>query len=220
MAVYKMTPTKSNLLKAKNTLQLMRDGYDIMDKKRVVLLREMMSRIETARELEKQFSEETEKLYHVLEELTVTMGESALRDIARTIPEKGGVKIHYEKVMGVPIPSIDFPEEKLQLTYGFLETNPLMDQAGYEMNKILDLIFRLAEMETTVYNLALEIKKAQKRTNSLDKVQIPKYESMISYINQTLEEKEREEFFRTKQIKRIQSSKPKRIRLKEIKEEE
>ena len=59
----------------------------------------------------------------------------------------------------------------------------------------------LAELENSVYKLAMEIKKTQKRANALDKIQIPKYESTIKYIEEVLEEKEREDFFRLKKVK-------------------
>jgi len=46
MAVYKITPTKANLIKSKNSLQFAKKGYELLDKKRTVLIREMMSLID------------------------------------------------------------------------------------------------------------------------------------------------------------------------------
>ena len=39
-------PTKGNLMLAKNSLALARQGYDLMDKKRNILIRELMDLIE------------------------------------------------------------------------------------------------------------------------------------------------------------------------------
>jgi len=61
-------------------------------------------------------------------------------------------------------------------------------------NRIRRLIYKLAEVENSVYKLAMEIKKTQKRTNALEKIQIPKYSSTIKYIEEVLEEKERRIF--------------------------
>lgn len=44
-------------------------------------------------------------------------------------------------------------------------------------------------METSVYKLAMEIKKTQKRTNALERIQIPKYKEIVKGITETLEEK-------------------------------
>ena len=38
-------PTKGNLMLAKNSLALARQGYELMDKKRNILLKELMSQI-------------------------------------------------------------------------------------------------------------------------------------------------------------------------------
>ena len=58
-----------------------------------------------------------------------------------------------------------------------------------------------AQIETTAYKLSLEIKKTQKSANALDKIQIPRLKGEIKYIQDTIEEKEREEFFRLKKVK-------------------
>ncbi len=42
-------PTKGNLILAKNSLKLSRQGYELMDKKRNILIREMMDLIDQAR---------------------------------------------------------------------------------------------------------------------------------------------------------------------------
>lgn len=63
------------------------------------------------------------------------------------------------------------------------------------------LIYELAEIENAVYKIAMEIKKTGKRANALDKIQIPRYEEAVKYIQDVLEEKEREDFFRLKKVK-------------------
>ena len=41
-------PTKGNLIAAKNSLALAKQGYDLMDKKRNILIRELMDLIDEA----------------------------------------------------------------------------------------------------------------------------------------------------------------------------
>ena len=47
-------PTKGNLMLAKNSLALARQGYDLMDKKRNILIRELMDLIEEARTIQEE----------------------------------------------------------------------------------------------------------------------------------------------------------------------
>ena len=44
-------PTKGNLILAKNSLKLSRQGYELMDKKRNILIREMMNLINQAKDI-------------------------------------------------------------------------------------------------------------------------------------------------------------------------
>ena len=47
-------PTKGNLILAKNSLALSRQGYDLMDKKRNILIRELMDLIEQAADIQRR----------------------------------------------------------------------------------------------------------------------------------------------------------------------
>lgn len=76
-----------------------------------------------------------------------------------------------------------------------------MDIAAKKFLEIKYLIYELAEIENAVFKIAMEIKKTGKRANALDKIQIPRYEEAVKYIQDVLEEKEREDFFRLKKVK-------------------
>lgn len=75
------------------------------------------------------------------------------------------------------------------------------------MHEIRYLIYELAEVEIAVFRLAEEIKKTQKRANALDKIQIPKFTVIVKSIENTLAEKEREDFFRLKKVKGLKEKK-------------
>ncbi|MBQ1381617.1 MAG: V-type ATP synthase subunit D, partial [Ruminococcus sp.] len=64
------------------------------------------------------------------------------------------------------------------------------------------LTVELAEIENSVYRLAVSIKKTQKRANALKNIMIPRFEETVKFITDALDEKDREEFSRLKVIKR------------------
>lgn len=103
--------------------------------------------------------------------------------------------------MGVEIPSIDYEEKKAATEYDFFTTPSCLDDAYLKFNEVKNLTIRLAEIENSVYRLASNIKKTQKRANSLKNIMIPRYEKISADIQNVLEEKEREEFTRLKVIK-------------------
>jgi V/A-type H+-transporting ATPase subunit D len=201
MGIYKITPTKANLIKSKNSLRFAKKGYELLDRKRTLLIREMMSLIDEARNLQEEIEIEFNKAYNALKFANVTMGTENVEEIARSIEREKDFTILTKSVMGVEIPIIKIQEVNPTAEYGFFRTNPAYDKAVLSFNRIRRLIYKLAEVENSVYKLAMEIKKTQKRTNALEKIQIPKYSSTIKYIEEVLEEKEREDFFRLKRIK-------------------
>lgn len=201
MAVYKMTPTKANLIKAKNSLQFAKKGYELLDRKRTVLIREMMGLIDKVSVLEEKIDISFKEAYEALKLANITMGTESVKELALSVPKEEDFDILFKSVMGVEIPYIKDEDKPSSIEYGFFRTNPAFDKAVLNFNEIRKTTYELAQVENSVYKLAMEIKKTQKRANALDKIQIPKYSQTIKYIDEVLEEKEREDFFRLKRVK-------------------
>ena len=201
MSAYKMTPTKANLIKAKNSLSFAKKGYELLDRKRTVLIREMMSLIDKAAYVQEKIDREFSQAYEALKLANITMGTDAIEELSKSIEKEKDFSILFNSVMGVETPMIKRPVVKFTTEYGFFRTNPAFDKTVLKFMDIKELIYELAEVENSVYKLAIEIKKTQKRANALDKIQIPRYSATIKYIEEVLEEKEREDFFRLKRVK-------------------
>lgn len=194
-------PTKANLIKAKNMLGFSVKGFDLLDKKRNVLIREMMSLIDRAGSIQREIQEVYKEAYEALRFANVTLGVSSVEETAISIPHSEDYQVLLTSVMGVEIPEVRYKMDKFQVSYGFFRTNAALDTAVRKFRKVRFLTYELAEVETKVYKLAMEIRKTQKRANALEKIQIPKYKALVKKIEDTLEEKEREDFFRLKRVK-------------------
>ena len=197
----KIVPTKANLLATKSQLEFAKKGYDLLDKKRTVLIKEMMDLNKKASAIQESIEEAFTKSYTALEEATITMGSDALYEIARSTPKEEEYNVISRSVMGVEIPEIKYQKTDLKTDYSIHKTTTAFDAASNDMHNIRYLIYELAQVETSVFRLAQEIKKTQKRANALDKIQIPKYTKIVTEIENILAEKEREDFFRLKKVK-------------------
>lgn len=197
-----LTPTKANLIKSQSMLTFTRQGYQLLDKKRNVLIREMMDMIEEVERLQKEIDQVFREVYEALEHALLTMGESTVMEIALSIPRDEQLTVLSTSVMNVEIPKIHYVDKALSPAYGFYRTNSAIDLIVAKMAEARRLVYHLAEVENTVFRLALEIKRTSKRANALDKIQIPKYEHLTKWIEESLEEKEREDFFRLKRLKK------------------
>ncbi len=192
-------PTKGNLIKARKTLSLCRLGYDLMDRKRNILIREMMQLMDKAKALRNSIENTYKEAYAALQDANITLG--VIDKIARSVPIEDGIKITYRSVMGVEIPNVTIERKRIDVPYGFYSTNSQLDKAYVSFSKVKDMTVLLAEVDNSIYRLATAIKKAQRRANALQNILIPRYEEMVKYILESLEEKEREEFSRLKVIK-------------------
>lgn len=192
-------PTKGNLMSLKKSLSLANKGYELMDRKRNILVREVMSMMEEVRQLRDKLEATYHAAYRALQEANITLG--AISDIAQSIPLDNGLSKSLRSVMGVELPTVSYQKQPLRLSYGIASTNTKFDFAFQSFIKARDLTVRLAEVENSLYRLANGIRKAQKRANALRNVAIPDFEAQIKFISDSLEEKEREEFTRLKLLK-------------------
>ena len=189
----KIAATKANLLALKDAYNFAEKGYELLDKKRTVLIKEIMDRNKEAADLQEKIEESFKKSYESLLEASIKMSHSIAKEKEYEIVSKS--------VMGVEIPKIKYESEELKTEYSLHNTTVAFDIASLDMHNIKYLIYQLAEIETSIFRLAQEIKKTGKKANALEKVQIPKYKKMINDIENELEEKERDDFFRLKKVK-------------------
>lgn len=202
-------PTKGNLILAKNSLQLSKQGYELMDKKRNILIRELMELIDKARDVQSEIDSTFTAAYKALEKANIEMGINNVFNLSSSVPIEDSIKIKTRSIMGTEIPLIEYEKEGLKPTYGYTGTRISLDEACLHFNKVKELSIRLAMIENSAYRLANNIKKTQKRANALKNITIPYYTALVKEIGDALEEKDREEFTRLKVIKRMQQGKKK-----------
>jgi len=189
-------------MSAQSALDFSKKGYELLDKKRNVLIREVMALMDRAQEIQQKAQAIFREAYEALQTANITLGISQVYEVAKSIPLATDFKILTRSVMGVEIPEVKYEKQELDHYYSFYNTNTALDVALTKFHEVKYLLYELAEIEASVYKLATEIKRTQKRANALQNIQIPKYEDMVKNISEVLEEKEREDFFRLKVLKK------------------
>ena len=194
-------PTKGNLIASKNSLALARQGYGLMDKKRNILIRELMGLIDEAKEIQKQIDTTFSAAYKALMYVNIELGIDFVSDIAGSVPIEDSIQIKTKSVMGTEIPLVRYDDKPITPTYAYYSTRESLDKARDRFNEVKRLTVKLSMIENSAYRLASNIKKTQKRANALKNITIPTYDSLVKNITNALEEKDREEFTRLKVIK-------------------
>ena len=196
-------PTKGNLILAKNSLALASQGYELMDKKRNILIRELMALIDQAKDIQSEIDVTFQTAYRALQKANIELGISYVQEAGESIPVEDSIEIKARSIMGTEIPLVRFHKKQEEVpTYAFYSTKESLDQARAAFDRVKELTIRLSMVENSAYRLASSIKKTQKRANPLKNITIPSYSGLVRDITNSLEEKDREEFTRLKVIKR------------------
>ena len=199
-------PTKGNLILAKNSLALASQGYVLMDKKRNILLRELMGLIDQAKDIQAEIDATFTSAYKALERANIELGINFVQEIATSMPVDDTIRIKTRSIMGTEIPLVQHDPTPPALTYALYSTKESLDDARMQFEKVKELTIKLSMVENSAYRLAGSIRKTQKRANALKNITIPTYQNLVTNITNSLEEKDREEFTRLKVIKRVKDS--------------
>ena len=195
-------PTKGNLILAKNSLGLAKQGHELMDKKRNILVRELMNLIDEAKTIQTEIDETFTKAYKALQKANIEMGIKYVDDLSHAVPVENSIRIKTRSIMGTEIPLVEYEPSMDKPTYAFYSTKECLDEAKESFKRVKELTIKLSMVENSAYRLAMNIRKTQKRANALKNITIPLYSQRVRDISNALEEKEREEFTRLKVIKR------------------
>ena len=174
-----------------------------MDKKRNILIRELMGLIDEAKDIQEEIDKTFTYAYQCLQRANIEHGISTVEELAYTVPIEDSIRIQTRSIMGTEIPKVKYEKENTRPTYAFSTSRESIDIARDAFCRVKELTLKLSEVENAAYRLASSIKKTQKRANALKNITIPTYTGFVYKISNELEEKEREEFTRLKVIKRM-----------------
>ncbi len=176
----------------------------MLERKRDILLRELRNSIYDAEKARVELVRALLSAYQSLKEANMAKGSETIANVALGSSYEANYLVDFKSIMGVTVPVVDFqnkPSEKPD--YGFANTSAELDKAFKQFYNALALIAELARAEGATFQIANDVRRTQRRVNALNHVLIPRYKGVVKSIEQVLEEKDREEFVRTKQIKRM-----------------
>ncbi|MFP4591033.1 MAG: V-type ATP synthase subunit D [Halobacteriales archaeon] len=197
-------PTRKNLMEIEDRIELSERGHDTLEKKRDGLIMEFMDILEQAQTVRADLEDAYELAQKRLNMARAMEGDVAIRGAAAALKEHPEISITSKNIMGVVVPQIESTrvEKRLdQRGYGVLGTNSRIDEAAAAYEQLLDAVILAAEVETAMKKLLEEIESTKRRVNALEFKLLPDLRENKAFIEQKLEEQEREEIFRLKKIK-------------------
>ncbi|MDD4365452.1 MAG: V-type ATP synthase subunit D [Synergistales bacterium] len=199
----KAAPTRGNYMKLARSRRLARRGRDLLEQKRSILMMELVRQREKAKGLAEEASALFVQAYRDLQRANLAQGIDVVEELAEAVPLEEGLTVRLRSVLGVEVPEVDPLEVKPRPVYSFWANSGALDRAGRSFREALALTAKLAEMESALFRLAQQVRKTNRRVNSLDKVALPALERALRGIAEALEEGEREDFVRMKRVQAL-----------------
>jgi len=194
-------PTKTNLLRLKDDLKFARQGYELLDQKRNILIIELLAIVDQAVDFQNRVEKALAKAYEALEEAVLDMGRLRVQYLTGAVNIQTDITVRSRKVMGVILPVIETEFKENAPYYSPLETVFWIDSSLSFFKEVLKLLGKLSELKISVLRLANEVKKTIRKVNALEKIAIPDLKNVVSYIQSRLEENERDMFVLMKMVK-------------------
>jgi V/A-type H+-transporting ATPase subunit D len=199
-------PTRMELIKKNAQIKLAEQGRDLLREKMDALIQEFFRIMDTV----SRSRDDLEAMADVAQQslLTALATDDPVTVKSASFATKRGLSLDIKgkNIMGVPVPVIEkkrISKSVFERGYSIISTSGRIDEAAEKFEGELDLVIGLAESETALKRLGGEIQMTRRRVNALEQVLIPQLKSQAKYIENTIDEREREDLFRLKKVKKI-----------------
>ncbi len=197
-------PTRKNLMEIEDRIELSERGHDTLEQKRDGLIMEFMDILDQAQDVREDLETNYETAQKKINMARAMEGDMSVRGAAAALEEHPEITVESRNIMGVVVPQIESSKVRKSLDergYGILGTSARIDEAAEAYEELLESIVLAAEVETAMKKMLTEIETTKRRVNALEFKLLPELYEGQEYIEQKLEEQEREEIFRMKKVK-------------------
>ncbi|GGL49065.1 V-type ATP synthase subunit D [Halocalculus aciditolerans] len=197
-------PTRKNLMEIEDRIELSEQGHDTLEQKRDGLIMEFMDIFDRAQDVREDLETSYDDAQQTINMARAMEGDVAVRGAAAALKEHPEITVESSNIMGVVVPHIESSKVQKSLDergYGVIGTSGRIDEVADAYENLLDQIILAAEVETAMKKLLREIERTKRRVNALEHKVLPELYESQEYIEQKLEEQEREEIFRMKKVK-------------------
>lgn len=206
MTKLKVNPTRMALSELKLRLVTAKRGHKLLKDKQDELMRQFINLIKENKKLRMEVEKELSESFKSFLLASATMSPLFLESAVSFPKEKLSVEIKSKNIMSVNVPEMKFVKEEMEgsiFPYGFVQTSAELDDTVIKLQKVLDNLLSLAEIEKSCQLMADEIEKTRRRVNALEYSTIPNLEETVKDIRMKLDENERATITRLMKVKQM-----------------
>lgn len=208
MAMDSAPATRMTLMSKRSQIKLASEGVTLLEGKREALLQELIERAKKLRELRSELHVRGRLAVAGLAIARAAQGTPAVRSMGTAGRRELSFEVVNERVWGMNLGYISangIVRASQDRGVGLLDTSSHMLEAAESAERMVEQLIQCAPLERNIQMLGKEIKKTNRRINALNEYLLPKLRGEVRMIARVLEEREREDVFRLKKIKKKKS---------------
>ena len=200
-----ISPTRTELLTRRGQFRLAEQGAEMLRSKREVLVREFLKELKDfSSERDKMRSAVVKSVQSLLTAIAVD-GTETLSSVSSATRRPVTVELKKRNIWGANIVDVTSNYSvRASETRGYTSytVSARIDETAERFEQVIEHAIRVAPVEHKLNVLAEHIRKTSRRVNALEQRLLPGLREQISFIRSTLDQREREDIFRLKRLKR------------------
>ncbi|MDJ0865756.1 MAG: V-type ATP synthase subunit D [Myxococcota bacterium] len=202
--------SKSTLLRLRADLGFLRAGRDILDQKREFLSEALVTFAREARAARARVEEALAEAWEAYAEAQAALGEAGLDRLALAADPVPPIAVRERSLMGVVVPVVEAGDgvSEGSLCGAIGEVGSAAAPAAARLRALLPRLLELAELEASCRRVAREVVRTRRKLNALEQVHLPAHQETLRFVEDQLEERERESLFQLKRVTSLREDSP------------
>ena len=195
------TASRSALLEIRDELRLVRDGYEFLDEKRILLAAEMLRQRDDYRARQKQFMEQFQKAADALVEAAADQGLQGLEVAPPTDLPEARIERETTPYVGQLLLDARFVPGEPSRGPEAIRPTPPVAACREAFGDVIESATRLGASGASLARLAHEYRRTERRVRALENIVLPEIRSDIDFMEEHLELVEQEEVIRVRMLR-------------------
>lgn len=203
----RVSPTRTELLTRKSQIGLAKQGAELLRNKRQALVREFLDELKQFKSARNQMLRDLARASQSLMRAYALDGEETILSTGLAARRAIEIEVEERNIWGTYILEVQSnytPRTPRERPYSSVAEGASIrvDDAAERFERTLEHVIKIAPIDQKLRRLAEEIRKTSRRVNALEQRLLPELQSQVEYIRGVLDQREREDIFRLKRLKK------------------
>jgi V/A-type H+-transporting ATPase subunit D len=200
-----VSATRTEMLTRRAQIRLAEQGAELLRSKRDALVREFLAELRRFVEARQAMRRSVLEAVQALMQTLAVDGQEAVKSAALVSRRAVTLEVTPQNFWGTKVYDMTSDYTVRQATergYGAAATSARLEETAEGFEQAVSDILHLAPMDLKLRALAEDMRKTSRRVNALEQRLLPQLQDQVRMIQNALDQREREDLFRLKRLKR------------------